>query len=190
MKNTIQKESYDTQTWLYENDQKDDIRYVLGTKGNKSLLCFGINPSTATPGNLDNTLKSVERLALNNGFDSWIMMNIYPQRATNPNNIHKEFNLEIHQKNLELIQQVLSSKNTVIWAAWGTLIEKRPYLMDCLYDIYNLSKMYDCNWVCLGNKSIKGHPHHPLYLKSTEKIKQFDIEEYIEELWHLHQNAR
>ena len=76
--------SYDTNKWIYENDQNNSIRYILGTKGVKPLLCFGINPSIAKSDELDNTLKSVERLANYNSFDSWIMMNIYPQRATKP----------------------------------------------------------------------------------------------------------
>ncbi|MFR6424354.1 MAG: DUF1643 domain-containing protein, partial [Oscillospiraceae bacterium] len=46
------------------------------------LICIGINPSTAQPGDLDNTLKSVERIALGNGYDSFTMFNVYPQRAT------------------------------------------------------------------------------------------------------------
>ncbi len=33
--------------------------------------------------------KSVERLAAANGFDSWIMFNVYPQRATDPNDMDK-----------------------------------------------------------------------------------------------------
>ena len=32
-------------------------------------------------------MKSVERLAAANGFDSWIMFNVYPQRATDPNDM-------------------------------------------------------------------------------------------------------
>ena len=65
--------TYDKNKWIYENDSIQGNRYILGTKGVKPLLCFGINPSTAKPGELDNTLQSVARLALNNGFDSWIM---------------------------------------------------------------------------------------------------------------------
>jgi hypothetical protein len=170
---------YDIEKWIYENDQNNDIRYVLGTKGNNPLLCFGINPSTAKPEELDNTLKSVECLALSNGFDSWIMMNVYPQRATDPNNMHISFNSVIHLNNLEHIENILSNNNTTIWAAWGTLIEKRKYLVDCLLDIYELSKKYHCSWITIGNKSKKGHPHHPLYLSSTAVVENFNIEEYI-----------
>ncbi len=69
---------FDNKKWMYENDQDNQIRYVLGTKGTKPLLCFGINPSTAKPDDLDNTLKSVERLANSNDFDSWIIEKIHP----------------------------------------------------------------------------------------------------------------
>jgi len=168
------------QEWLYENDNQNSIRYVLGTKGVNPLICFGINPSTAEPDNLDNTLKSVERLSINNGFDSWIMLNLYPQRATDPNGIHQVFNSLIHKKNLNFISRLLSElRDPTIWAAWGTLIEKRPFLVKCLKDIYELTIKHNCNWVTIGNQSKKGHPHHPLYLNSTTKYKTFNVGDYV-----------
>jgi hypothetical protein len=168
--------------WIYKNDTENKFRYVLGIKGENPLVCFGINPSTAIPDHLDNTLKSVERLSLSNGFDSWVMMNIYPQRATNPKDIHEIIDNEIHQRNLDFIRKMFSLKKVQIWAAWGTLIEKRPFLIPCLVDIYNLSLKYNCSWVRIGEESIKGHPHHPLYLNSSEIIKPFHIEKYIEKI--------
>ncbi len=173
---------YDKNKWIYYNDRKNKVRYVLGTKGNNTILCFGANPSTATPGNLDNTLKSVERLAKNNGYDSWIMMNIYPQRATNPNDIHFEIDYSIHQKNLEFIEVILKNKIRDIWAAWGNLIEKRKFLKHCLKDIYMLTTKYNCNWLTIGKITKKGHPRHPLYLKSTSKAIIFPIKSYINKL--------
>ena len=59
--------------WYYEPHTYQNYRYVLGRVGKRPLVCIGINPSTAQPGALDPTLKSVERLAAANGFDSWIM---------------------------------------------------------------------------------------------------------------------
>lgn len=168
------------QEWIYKNDKQNSIRYVLGTKGVKPLICFGVNPSTAEPGSLDNTLRSVERLSIHNGFDSWIMLNIYPQRATNPNEIHHDINVSIHKKNLKFINCFLSEiQNPTIWAAWGTLIEKRSFLPRCLEEIYALTTKHNCNWVSLGNPSKKGHPHHPLYINSTTKHKPFDVHNYI-----------
>ena len=49
--------------WYYEPHTYLPYRYVLGRVGRHPLVCIGINPSTAQPGALDPTLKSVERLA-------------------------------------------------------------------------------------------------------------------------------
>lgn len=166
--------------WLYENNENNTVRYILGKRGKKPLICFGINPSTAEPCELDNTPKSVERLSKNNGYDSWIMLNIYPQRATNPNDIHINFDSEIHTNNLKFIDKLLAEFNEpTIWAAWGTLIEIRPYFLNCLKDIYEITLTHNCNWITFGNNSNKGHPHHPLYLNSKTESESFDIDNYI-----------
>jgi len=176
---------YDKEKWIYESESQNQIRYILGTKGEKPLLCFGINPSTAKPEKLDNTLKSVERLSKNNGYDSWIMMNVYPQRATDPNNIHTEIDSLIHKTNLRFINDIVLNGKVDIWAAWGTLIEKRPFLINCLIDIYNLTKELNCKWLSIGKKSKFGHPHHPLYLNSQEQTETFSMKEYITNLNNL-----
>ena len=75
---------YDHEKWLYVPHTYEEYRYILGTKGKKPLITIGVNPSTAAPDDLDNTLKSVERIAHHNGFDSFIMFNVYAQRATSP----------------------------------------------------------------------------------------------------------
>ena len=49
--------------WYYEPHVYLPYRYVLGRPGARPLVCIGINPSTAQPGALDPTVKSVERLA-------------------------------------------------------------------------------------------------------------------------------
>ena len=60
-------EAFDRTAWLYIPDHYAEYRYLLGTRGKNPLICIGINPSTAVPGDLDNTLKSVQRIAAGNG---------------------------------------------------------------------------------------------------------------------------
>ena len=168
--------------WIYQNDNNNCVRYTLGITGNNPLICFGINPSTACPGKLDNTIRSVERLAFGNGFDSWIMLNLYPLRETNPAKLPKNIEKEIHQNNLHHIEKLISSRQMKIWAAWGTLIMKQKYLQDCLKDIIGISGKYSCYWYSIGKESKFGHPHHPLYLRADEKMKLFDVESYYERL--------
>lgn len=176
----IPNSNYDINHWLYVPNIYSEYRYILGTRGEKPLICIGINPSTACPGDLDNTLKSVERIAYGNGFDSFIMFNVYAQRATNPDTMEKQCNWQLHQENLEAFRYVLSiSKKPAVWAAWGTIIEKRDYLSKCLADMLSVGREYGASWYCAGAVSKKGHPHHPLYLRKDEKMKPFDVGAYL-----------
>lgn len=170
-------------SWLYEKNSDNSSRYILGTVGRHPLICIGINPSTAEPERLDNTLKSVVRISEANGYDSWIMLNVYPQRATNPDDMHLDVNQLLLQENLFHIGNVMKNNQPAIWAAWGTVINKRPYLPDCLSQIIDLSRQYECKWYSAGQVSKSGHPHHPLYLKKTEILKSFDIDEYIQKFY-------
>lgn len=171
---------YDITKWLYAPNFYSEYRYILGTRGKNPLICVGINPSTAQPGDLDNTLKSVQRIALGNGFDSFLMFNVYAQRATDPDTMEKTCNPLLHRENLEAFRYVLSiSEKPTVWAAWGTIIEKRDYLMDCLRDMIAAGEAYGANWVCAGKCSKKGHPHHPLYLRKDEKLRPFPVAEYL-----------
>ena len=172
---------YDIGKWLYAPNFYSEYRYILGTRGKKPLVCIGINPSTAKPDDLDNTLKSVERIAQGNGFDSFIMFNVYAQRATKPDDMEKVCNQALHRENLEAFRYVLSlSRETAVWAAWGAIIEKRPYLTDCLRDMLAVGQELGAQWYCAGAISKKGHPHHPLYLRKDEKLRPFDINDYLE----------
>ena len=171
---------YDIAKWLYAPNFYSEYRYILGTRGKNPLICIGINPSTAQPGDLDNTLKSVERIALGNGFDSFIMFNVYAQRATDPDTMEKTCNFQLHRENLEAFRYVLSiSEKPAVWAAWGTIIEKRDYLPACLRDMLAVGEAYGATWYCAGQVSKKGHPHHPLYLRKDEKLQLFDTEGYL-----------
>ena len=176
-------EEYDIEKWLYAPNFYSEYRYILGTRGKNPLICIGINPSTAAPDDLDNTLKSVERIALGNGFDSFIMFNVYAQRATSLDDMEKVYNPLLHKENLEAFRYVLSiSDKPAIWAAWGAIIEKRKYLPECVKDMLAAGEEFGAKWVCAGAITKKGHPHHPLYLRKDEKIRPFDVAAYLEGL--------
>ena len=171
---------YDITKWLYAPNFYSEYRYILGTRGQKPLICIGINPSTAQPDDLDNTLKSVQRIALGNGYDSFLMFNVYAQRATDPDAMEKVCNPLLHRENMEAFRYVLSlSDSPAIWAAWGAVIEKRGYLKDCLLDMLDIGRKYGAQWYCAGAITKKGHPHHPLYLRKDEKLRPFDVEHYL-----------
>ena len=175
-----QNSNYDTNRWIYVPDFYTEYRYILGTRGKRSLICVGVNPSTAEPDNLDNTLKSVERIALNNGFDSFLMFNVYAQRATRPQDMESVRNEKLHRENMEAFRYALAAAGAepTVWAAWGNIIEMRPYLKECVSDMLCIGTEYDARWVTAGKRSVKGHPHHPLYLKKDSPLDTFDAGKY------------
>ena len=175
-----QSDEYDVNKWLYVPIFYSEYRYILGTRGKNPLICVGINPSTAKPDDLDNTLKSVQRIADGNGFDSFLMFNVYAQRATRPDDMERQCNLRLHEENMKAWRYLLSiSEKPAVWAAWGAIIEKRNYLPECVADMLRISREYDAEWFCAGAISKRGHPHHPLYLRKDEKLKPFDTEAYL-----------
>lgn len=174
-------DDYDVARWLFVPNQYDEYRYILGTRGENPLICYGINPSTAAPDALDNTLKSAERIALHNGFDSFIMLNVYAQRATDPDDMERHFNAHLHEENKKAFQYALTlckGERPTVWAAWGNIVEKRKYLNHCLSEIIEIGNAHNAKWVSAGKISVKGHPHHPLYLKKDSPLDLFDMESY------------
>ncbi len=178
-------DTYDVSKWLYVPNHYSEYRYILGTKGQKPLICVGINPSTAAPDDLDNTLKSVERVAHHNGYDSFIMFNVYAQRATDPDDMEYELNLSLHEENMRAFDYALSldeNSTPAVWAAWGTIIEKRDYLPRCVRDMIELGRKRGARWFSAGKRSKKGHPHHPLYLRKDSPLEDFDVNTYLDTL--------
>lgn len=171
---------YDVAKWLFVPPSYTEYRYILGTRGQKPLICVGVNPSTAAPERLDPTLKSVQRVALAQGYDSFLMFNVYAQRATSPRDLDSACHPALHSENLRAFRYALAlSEAPAIWAAWGNIIETRPYLKQCLADLIAASLDRGAAWYRCGPISKHGHPHHPLYLKKDEPLRPFDARDYL-----------
>ena len=172
---------YDVDRWLYVPNVYSEYRYILGTRGSRPLICVGINPSTAAPDALDPTLQSAQRIALANGYDSFLMFNVYAQRATCPDDMEPEMNPELHAENREAFAYLLSlSDRPAVWAAWGNIIDKRDYLPRCVRDFAALARDAGAAWYTAGPPLKSGHPHHPLYLKGDTPLLPFDIDAYLD----------
>ena len=172
-----------TSEWLYVNNATDRVRYVLGEKGENMVACIGINPSTARPHALDNTLKSVKRISKFNGFDGWVMYNVYPQRATDPKHINILLNRDVQVKNNQIISQSIQDLGIgTVWLAFGDLITSRDFLPHCLAQLYSHLKPLDLKWKIIAEPTKKGHPKHPLYKPTESPFVNFDMENYITEI--------
>ena len=172
----------DKTEWIYINNTDNSARYALGTKGNRTLFCFGINPSKATPDEPDPTLKKVEQIAKHNGYDSFVMFNVYPKRDTDFNDLGKVISDTEHSKNIEVILKTIPKDHTIdIWVAFGNHIFDRTYLPFCLKDIYNQLPKNNIHWYATKtNKS--GAPAHPLYQRNTAMLLDFNMDSFMESL--------
>ena len=168
----------DSENQKYIDEYTLSYRYLLEKKGKHELIVLGLNPSTADSEVPDRTMKKVMHYAEQENFDGFAMINLYPQRATKPYNL-KEFNQEIHKKNLSKIKTLISGMNKpVILLAFGGNIMNIKFLRKCLFDIYNLVSNYKPSWKCLDIGKT-GFPKHPLYLRKDLRMKNFDIERFV-----------
>lgn len=166
-------------SWTYETNDDNSARFIIGENGTDPLVCIGVNPSTATPEKLDNTLRRVKKFSQTLGYDGWLMLNLYPLRATDPNELPKIKSNSLCVENMTCVMENFKNINFAIWAAWGALIEKRPYLSkDCLEFFVNYFEQD--RWLTLGDLTQARHPRHPLYLPGNAEVRDFNAKEYLE----------
>ena len=81
-------------------------RYALIQEGQKTIFVIGLNPSTANESSPDPTMQFTMRIAEYNGYDGFIMLNLYPLRATKPKDLPKDIDIELHNQNLREIENL------------------------------------------------------------------------------------
>lgn len=165
--------------WIYNPSDDGKARFVLGVEGQNPLVCFGINPSIAVPGKLDPTVTRVRNIAARNQFDSWVMLNVYPQISTDPNEIHRVFDPELKAANERHIEQLLGGRPLTILGAWGGLLDSRSYFRALLADIVKVTDVSGSTWVSLGGPLGGGHPRHPSRARNDLVLEPFDMGAYL-----------
>ena len=117
-----------------------------------------------------------------NGYKSFVMFNLYPKIATNPNDLPDEMNRIMMDKNLEVISSILSLKKEAdVLLAWGGLIYSRTYLSLCLKEIYQSIKWNSLNFYRIGDFLKSGQPRHPLYAGYKLEFQLVDMDKYLQE---------
>ncbi|MCX2745540.1 DUF1643 domain-containing protein [Mangrovivirga sp. M17] len=169
--------------WIYGTNEDDSARFTLGEKGSKILACIGLNPGQARPGDISGTLSFVKRIANFNGFDGWVMYNVYPQRATNPKDIHSQFDKKLISDNLRIVRQNLIDLNIkTVWLAYGDLIESRKLFKPSMLELYKNLEDLNLDWKIISSPTKKGHPRHPLYKPTKSPLYPFDMDNYIQKI--------
>ena len=76
-------------------------RFALGKDGRSPLIAICMNPSAAKEASSDHTINRIIKISKDLGMDGWIVFNLYPERATNSNQ-------------LGTFSQSLSDKNNIM----------------------------------------------------------------------------
>ncbi len=163
--------------WIYKPSSDGLARFVLGVVGTNPLVCFGINPSTAKPGDLDPMVTRVKNFAAARGYDGWTMLNVYPQISTDPAGMHRQYDPKLKAANEHHIAAAIRGRPTLL-AAWGGNMTRRPYLSGLLRDILTITNASGAEWLSLGSPLKDGHPPHPSRLANATPIVPFDMNAY------------
>jgi hypothetical protein len=164
---------------IYETSLNNTARFSLGTSGSNPLFVIGLNPSTADDKKPDHTIQKVTTFARQAGFDSFIMLNLYPLRTTFPYNLPQQIDPALHNENLDKIVSLLSKySNPSILAAWGETIRIRTFFKTCLSDILKASISSNITWLKIGHLTASNHPRHPSRPGYKFGLTPFDVDNY------------
>nr|WP_288934780.1 DUF1643 domain-containing protein [uncultured Allomuricauda sp.] len=166
---------------IYINTADNSSRFALGIEGKKTLCILGVNPSIADEREPDYTLKKVMGFVQQNGYDSFVMLNVYPERATNPSDLSPDINLRLASENTHHIKSLIRNlENPHLLPAWGETICERDYLMDCLHEIERALQKIQIKWMKLGEYTLTKHPRHPSRAPYKTPFTSFDLKVYLE----------
>ena len=167
---------------IYSCNKDDSARFILGKRGKRKLIVVGLNPSTANREKSDTTAAKVEKVALNGGFDGFVMTNLYPQRTTDPKGLATLPDTRLFRRNIRHILKIAEAEESpVFWAAWGGDITLRPYLAKSLKALLKETNRMGGTWVNFGHLRKDGHPRHPSRLSYSWQFSKFDVAMYVKE---------
>lgn len=174
---------------FYDNHQfRYLLEYKLNEKAGKSIAIILMNPSFADNNYLDNTLYNVktfiENIDKKQEFCKFIVLNIFPIRTPNHNNLYQIMkNNEQQQKiNDDKIREVLGNINDVV-IAWGKEYHKIAIQKDWFKELKNKSikkYAYGINYERINKCGTPKHfsPYAYSYrnINSDRVLKNYQIE--------------
>lgn len=169
---------------IYDGD--DSVRFALGKGGTNPLFTVGINPSRADDLKSDPTIRKVQMLVAGWGeFDGFVMLNLYPQRASKPRKLTSPFDERLKRLNTEHIAgQLAKFPGATVWAAWGDAFDQLRGCTDCLKAIVGRTSQLSLQWKRCESLTVAQNPRHPLsgrphVMTEKSQLTDFNIEDYL-----------
>jgi len=164
---------------IYSNNAQNTHRYTLGKSGTQKLYVIGLNPSIATNEKSDTTISKVNKVVELNGYDGFVMLNLYPVRSTDYRALPEKVDADAFTENMKVIEELVQKeKNAAIWAAWGEGITNKGYFADACRELFERIAKYDVRWMQYGELTKTEHPRHPSRLHYDWMFQPFNVVEY------------
>lgn len=151
-------------------------RFALGKKESSSLVAICMNPSAARETKSDHTINRIIKVSQMLGMDGWMVFNIYPERATDADEMD-DFKQDLSDENIKEIKKYLVENNvSEVWGAWGdnknitALINGKQQLLAMLSEIG--VKVY-----YFGTLTKNGNPRHPI---QRQEKWDFSTKKYLD----------
>ncbi|WEG08629.1 DUF1643 domain-containing protein [Microbacterium horticulturae] len=124
------------------------------------LVAVGMNPSYADDRVADKTVNRVIRASVEHGYSGWIMLNLYPERATRPKDL-RPYDAGLSAANCAAIVEVLAVHGaTELLGAWGGLVHAT--IRRAKRDVLGQLSSIGVRLFSLDPPTAGGQPRHPM----------------------------
>jgi hypothetical protein len=118
-----------------------------------------MNPSYADDQITDRTVNRIIRASIDHGYSGWIMLNLYPERATRPREL-QPYDAKLSAANCAVIAEVLRGHGvTEVLGAWGGLTH--PTIRHAKRDVLAQLAMLGVKLFSLDSLTSGNEPRHP-----------------------------
>ena len=119
-----------------------------------------MNPSYADDQVADRTVNRIIQASIDHGYSGWVMLNLYPERATRPRDLGP-YDAGLSAANCAAIAAVLTTHHTTeVLAAWGGLAN--PTLRLAKHDVLAQLSILGVRLFSLDAPTVGGEPRHPM----------------------------
>ncbi len=172
----------ETEIIKFPKDDNEIVNFIC-KKGQKNLLCVGVNPKSNEISNKN--IDVIEKIATENGFDGWFIINLYPKIEISASLLEIEVNEKLFWENLNLIKAVIQKnqfKFETVWLNWGAEINSfnQNYLKQSAYCLFEIFEKYNLEYVSIG-EDINENPLIPAITKNN-KFQKFDYKRYAHKI--------
>jgi hypothetical protein len=172
----------ETEIYKIPKDDNEIVKFIF-KKGKNNLLCVGVNPKS----NEINTKNTdvIDKIATENGFDGWFMVNLYPKVEVSASLLEIEVDERLFWENLNEIETVIYKnqfKFKTVWLHWGYEINSfnQNYLKQSAYYLFEKFEKYKLEYVSIG-EDINENPLIPS-ITSNNKFQIFNYKSYAQKI--------